>query len=751
VRRHLSAALLVVALTVPLAASQGRGPVGRTMPSMPTFTCGTDTLVPFPIPVSWFTIALAADSRLYVPCLADVHTDAHREVRDARVLDDAVRSTVPEIRRLAVAAYGRVGRPEFVGVLAHALEDPAASVRREAANALGNALSGVQVEPDDGEAPPSAADRVTFARASLDARLIVEKDDDVAGMILETLGRLKYADDQTRDDVEVTLVTYAIGAPARILGVAKGLEALVRASPRRPIQAGTREKLRELAVVGRPGTPVPTIAGAGSAEGPSDEATFARVRRLAMQSLQTVRDDDLVTVRQAARDADWQVRRFGALRLDLSRPDHAPLYQQLAADRAFQVRYEVVTAEARLAARTHECGALLARVDDPAPTVALHAIDVLPPGCADPGPVVNRLKMLAEQIVSAGSGPVWHAPTHAALTLARLSPATVDPFVAAMSRHSEWQVRVAAATIAGLRGGNALALQLSTAGPANVRTAALEALAQMKSADLTKAATRALMDGTDHQLLRTAASVLKGTPEPLRDDVNLALLAALDKLTRLGADNSRDARVAILQRLQELLPPEWSSRFNPYASDFDPRVRAAAVTAYEKLLDTTNAPPAKPLHRYPLQPAPDQFQNLPTRARIRMGGGVIEMELLTQDAPVTVARFVELVKAGYYNGLTFHRVVPNFVIQGGSPGANEYVGAPRFWRDEVGTVPHTRGAVGISTRGHDTGDGQIFIDLVDLPRLDHDYTVFARITTGLDVVDRILEGARIESITTIVR
>ena len=115
---------------------------------------------------------------------------------------------------------------------------------------------------------------------------------------------------------------------------------------------------------------------------------------------------------------------------------------------------------------------------------------------------------------------------------------------------------------------------------------------------------------------------------------------------------------------------------------------------------------------------------------------------------MTVARFTTLARAGRYDGLTFHRVVPNFVIQGGSPGANEYAGAsPRYLRDELGTHPHLRGSIGISTRGRDTGDAQIFINLVDLPRLDHDYTVFGRVTMGLDLLDKVLEGAKIESVT----
>ena len=123
------------------------------------------------------------------------------------------------------------------------------------------------------------------------------------------------------------------------------------------------------------------------------------------------------------------------------------------------------------------------------------------------------------------------------------------------------------------------------------------------------------------------------------------------------------------------------------------------------------------------------------------------MRLFAGEAPVTVARFVAAARRGYYNGLTFHREATNFVIQGGSPGANEYVGAERFMRDEVGLRSHAHGTLGISTRGRDTGDEQIFVNVIDNWRLDHDYTVFAEIVRGLDVADAVLEGdviARIE-------
>ena len=126
--------------------------------------------------------------------------------------------------------------------------------------------------------------------------------------------------------------------------------------------------------------------------------------------------------------------------------------------------------------------------------------------------------------------------------------------------------------------------------------------------------------------------------------------------------------------------------------------------------------------------------------------GSFTVELLPEAAPLTAARFVQLAESGYYRGLTFHRIVPNFVIQGGSPGANEYMGTPGYIRDEVSALSHERGTLGISTRGRDTGDSQIFVNLVDNFRLDHNYTVFARVIAGMENVDSIQEGDVIEEI-----
>src|SRR5262245_42465247 len=136
-----------------------------------------------------------------------------------------------------------------------------------------------------------------------------------------------------------------------------------------------------------------------------------------------------------------------------------------------------------------------------------------------------------------------------------------------------------------------------------------------------------------------------------------------------------------------------------------------------------------------------------SRAGFRMrGGATFEIALRPLDAPTNVERFARQVTAGYFDGLTFHRVVPNFVVQGGSPGANEYWGDAAFARDELTMEPHLRGRIGISTRGRDTGDGQIFFNLIDNWRLDYNYTIIADVVSGMDVVDRMLEGAVIDRV-----
>jgi cyclophilin family peptidyl-prolyl cis-trans isomerase len=152
--------------------------------------------------------------------------------------------------------------------------------------------------------------------------------------------------------------------------------------------------------------------------------------------------------------------------------------------------------------------------------------------------------------------------------------------------------------------------------------------------------------------------------------------------------------------------------------------------------------------RYPYQPEPGVLQALPRRPSSLWDDGELTLKLLTDVAPVTVARFAELANARLLQRPDVPPGGSEFFVQGGSPGANDFSGTSRYMRDEVGPQGvHVRGAVGIMTRGGDTGNGQIFIDLIDAPSLDRDYTVFAYVTQGMEYVDRILEGAKIKGVT----
>ncbi|NLX91853.1 MAG: peptidylprolyl isomerase [Firmicutes bacterium] len=130
------------------------------------------------------------------------------------------------------------------------------------------------------------------------------------------------------------------------------------------------------------------------------------------------------------------------------------------------------------------------------------------------------------------------------------------------------------------------------------------------------------------------------------------------------------------------------------------------------------------------------------KAVIETEKGTMVAELFEKDAPGTVANFEKLIKEGFYDGLTFHRVIPNFVIQGGCPYGNGTGGPGYTIKCEVENNPnkHLRGSLSMAHRGKDTGGSQFFICHSPQPHLDGMHTVFGRVIEGIDVVDRIVQG-----------
>jgi peptidyl-prolyl cis-trans isomerase B (cyclophilin B) len=131
------------------------------------------------------------------------------------------------------------------------------------------------------------------------------------------------------------------------------------------------------------------------------------------------------------------------------------------------------------------------------------------------------------------------------------------------------------------------------------------------------------------------------------------------------------------------------------------------------------------------------------QAIIQTNHGPINVELFPDDAPKTVANFVKLVNDGFYEGVVFHRVIPDFMIQGGDPTGTGSGGPGYSFEDEFNDHKVERGALAMANAGPNTNGSQFFIVTTDAaPWLDGKHTVFGRVTEGMDVVDQISELPR---------
>lgn len=131
--------------------------------------------------------------------------------------------------------------------------------------------------------------------------------------------------------------------------------------------------------------------------------------------------------------------------------------------------------------------------------------------------------------------------------------------------------------------------------------------------------------------------------------------------------------------------------------------------------------------------------------------GTIEIKLYPEHAPVTVNNFVFLAEEGYYDGVSFHRVIPNFVIQGGDPTGTGRGGPGYHFQDEVEDNPlkHETGTLSMANAGPGTNGSQFFITHSPQPHLDGKHTVFGKVTSGMDVVNSIKQGDKMTSVTVI--
>jgi cyclophilin family peptidyl-prolyl cis-trans isomerase/HEAT repeat protein len=628
---------------------------------------------------------------------------------DVALLRQSARSGDAQTARIAVRALGRLERPALIPDILPALRHSLPELRTEAANALAQAVQGWAAGGSSvntrGSSAAQGSSPLPAVLGALSGRLSVEDEPSVRAAVVESIGRLPYRDTELTGQAEDAILAdfYDNETVVDRLGVAKALEAFVRTTRFRG-PAGPALIAALKALLALPGSEV-------------DPLRDARVRRLALEALTTASgvDDDIVA--GAALDPDPQVRRLAMKAAWTTGRGVDRLFPGLE-DPSVMVRLEALRG-IRERGGDEACASSLAALNDVQTPVVLLALDQLSK-CGTSSEAVTRLEATINDLSRAGSVRGWHRAAHALVALAQAAPDRADKALGQFMSSSIWQLRMYAARAAASMKDRARLEALAGDSDDNVVEAAIEGLVAVAGHDADTHYVRALTRG-GYQALRVAALALDGTPHA--DVATPALRATLDRLVAEDRDNSVDVRTAITKTLTGLGASASKPVRNAPASN-GPRPALSDLLNGEDLRELASP-----------------------RARITIADvGSFDLALITSEAPGTVLRFADLAESGYYNGLTFHRVVPNFVIQGGSPSANEYVGIADHMRDEVGLWPHVRGAVGISTRGRDTGDAQIFIDLVDNPRLDHQYTVFAQVLNGIEIVDKILEGDVIERV-----
>jgi cyclophilin family peptidyl-prolyl cis-trans isomerase/HEAT repeat protein len=660
-----------------------------------------------------------AQSRDRVTVLAAILAGEDARRLDSALVTGALRDPDPLVRRRAALAAARVGDRRMTRLIAARLRDADAAVQADAAFALGLLADPVAVDAlVQRLTQPPAPDSSVAAEA---VTALAKMPGDAAP---RALGELL---DRTR---EVPGVTGARAALASAL-----LEAW-RLGDRAPVPSviryarDQRDELRwrafySLARLRSPAAAAELAAGLDDRH-PLARAAAARALTQPFADRTGLNRRDLaVRLARAAADPDPGVRVSALLALGTYRDSaRAVAVVPLLADSGLNVRVQAATAMGQL--RGFAAAAALAKAHrDPAQP--------------------------------------WAVRREALLGLARADTALLTALGRTWRESTDWRERAAAAeawVIAKRSTPNAAAPWLTDPEPRVVAwglQAWLDAESQGAPAPALVAAARALLPSADAAVRSLAADVLTRAPHPSdipqlvamyratgSDSFPQAALSALKALAAV-AQRSDSARAAVQRDFVEQAPrpddyllrlwaernwPELSRRWGPaypIATGHDDRWYEAIVRRF--LLGS-------PAERSP-------HVVFETEAI-----GPVEVELLGADAPITVAHFLDLVDAGFFNGNRWHRVVPNFVVQDGDPRGDGWGGPPGAIRDEINRVRYAGAVLGMALDGPDTGNSQWFVNLSPQPHLDGTYTAFGRVVRGggAAALGRITQGGRIVTI-----
>jgi len=675
----------------------------------------------------------AVDQRLRALAPAAARDEVHgleRSRAAAAALVPFLRHADAEVRARAALALARVADPAAADALIHALADPAPAVRAQAAFALGNLDGELPLLADQLAAGHKGSEawvrEAATVRASaeraLDARLHVEQNPLVRHAVYAALGQLAigpglhhiYAGLQgDADDAAHAALAYGVHAWRRGAQAHKDPALFAR--------------LIEL----------------GSADNSDVRfgAVYALARHEACAAAPLFAD-------RIAKDADAGVRSWAARGLGAC-PGQAKALLSALVDTDWRVRVESLRALARLARGGEPIDSVAVASAIEATAASLVAPDV-PPNLALAHVVSTGLPLMTDEAALRRLlDRVRLAPAQRDLTALRceievaITARTLDLApLAQCGRSGEpvWQVRLreirALDQAAQVKPPLRIRLHGFITDPEpRVRAAAVSALA---AAD--DAATRALL------VARLAADSDPATIEALADAVGAwpadGSLAAALQIALTRTDGARDAAVlsarVALARALAVHGKQTVAELLARLAEGDALAVRNAVRRALGLRPVYGLAPT-------FGPAPT-FDATGLAARIVTARGTIELRLDAAAAPETAANFVRLARAGLFDGLTFHRVVPDFVVQGGDPRGDGYGGPGYVIPCELTPRPFTPGVVGMALAGKDTGGSQFFITQSRQPHLDGHYTVFAEVSGGLEVVESLQADDVIRSV-----
>ncbi|MBI5496676.1 MAG: peptidylprolyl isomerase [Deltaproteobacteria bacterium] len=208
------------------------------------------------------------------------------------------------------------------------------------------------------------------------------------------------------------------------------------------------------------------------------------------------------------------------------------------------------------------------------------------------------------------------------------------------------------------------------------------------------------------------------------------LRKALRRFAASPAGDHGEACVALVEALAACGVSDAIEDIKPLLGAPSVRLRRAAHSAISALGGTLSPLALRDPPFWPDPPA-----SLPARATVKTTRGDVVLRFYRDDAPLTVTNFVKLARKGFYKNVRFHRVVPDFVVQGGDPRADGFGGPGHVIPCEYNPRPYERGVVGMALSGKDSGGSQFFITHSPQPHLDGNYTAFAEVEQGMEVVD----------------